>query len=153
MSLPQLVSNPKQFEVIICGNLYGSVLTNIGAGLIGGSGIIAGSNFGFHHSLFEPGCRNTASHIQGKNIANPIAFILTATNMLEHVGGMDTHVNRIRSALHKTIKDKSTLTPDLGGKGTTTGFTNALMYVQCSFFWECSHILILYNYFRRNNME
>lgn len=119
--------NPRQFEVIICGNLYGSILTNIGAGLIGGQGLIAASNFGFKNCLFEPGCRNTAMGIKGMNIANPVAFILTSVNMLEHIGGMDEHVVRIRNALFKTLKNKSVITPDLGGKGTTTEFTRSLI--------------------------
>lgn len=122
----QLVSKPGQFDVIVCGNLYGNILSNVGAAIVGGPGIVPGANFGRQYAVFEPGCRHVGKDIQGRNTANPTALLLSAIHMLRHLG-LDDHANRISYALMKVIKESKVLTPDLGGTHSTTDFTLAVM--------------------------
>lgn len=103
----QLVSRPQQFDVLVTPNLYGSIMANIGAALVGGPGIVPGANIGRvsdmvsnilkdkrtdldfsvkDFALFEPGCRHVAKDIQGQDVANPAAMVLSATMMLRHLG-------------------------------------------------------------------
>lgn len=99
----QLVARPEQFDVMVMPNLYGAIVSNIGAALVGGPGIVPGCNVGRvsiiplclpsvfdvsqkEYALFEPGCRHVASDIMGTNRANPAAMILSATMMLRHLG-------------------------------------------------------------------
>jgi isocitrate dehydrogenase (NAD+) len=99
----QLVAKPSQFDVMVMPNLYGAIVSNIGAALVGGPGIVPGCNVGRvrpnhfslscqtlrplqEYALFEPGCRHVASDIMGTNRANPAAMILSATMMLRHLG-------------------------------------------------------------------
>ena len=98
----QLVARPGQFDVMVMPNLYGAIVSNIGAALVGGPGIVPGCNVGRvsnllfprtsllkclqEYALFEPGCRHVASDIMGTNRANPTAMILSATMMLRHLG-------------------------------------------------------------------
>jgi isocitrate dehydrogenase (NAD+) len=98
----QCVSRPQQFDVMVMPNLYGSVLSNIGAGLVGGPGIVPGCNMGRDVAVFEPGCRHVGLDIKGKDQANPTALILSAAMMLRHVG-LDDHANRISKAVYETI--------------------------------------------------
>lgn len=84
----QLVAKPTQFDVMVMPNLYGAIVSNIGAALVGGPGIVPGCNIGREYALFEPGCRHVASDIQGTNKANPAAMILSATMMLRHLGSV-----------------------------------------------------------------
>ncbi|KAI8620528.1 hypothetical protein BC830DRAFT_1098683 [Chytriomyces sp. MP71] len=118
----QLVSRPSQFDVIVCGNLYGNILSNIGAALIGGPGIVPGANIGKNYAVFEPGCRHVGKAIQGSNTANPTALLLSSIHMLRSLE-LDDHASRISNALHKVLAEGRVLTPDLEGKSSTTDFT------------------------------
>src|ERR1700761_8463769 len=89
----QLVAKPKQFDVMVMPNLYGAIVSNIGAALVGGPGIVPGCNIGRDYAVFEPGCRHVAKDIMGTNKANPAAMILSATMMLRHLG-YDTFISR-----------------------------------------------------------
>lgn len=122
----QLVSKPQQFDVIVCGNLYGNILSNIGAAIVGGPGIVAGANFGRDYAIFEPGCRHVAKDIQGRNSANPTAMIFSALHLLEHVG-LNEHANLINNAVLKTLTEGKVLTRDLKGTSTTTEFTKEII--------------------------
>ncbi|KAJ3326576.1 isocitrate dehydrogenase (NAD(+)) idh1 [Blyttiomyces sp. JEL0837] len=118
----QLVSRPTQFDVIVCGNLYGNILSNIGAALIGGPGLVPGANIGREYAVFEPGCRHVGKDLQGRNTANPTSLILSSIHMLRTLG-LDDHANRISAALLKVIHEGKVLTPDLSGTHSTTDFT------------------------------
>ncbi|KAJ3096671.1 isocitrate dehydrogenase (NAD(+)) idh1 [Phlyctochytrium planicorne] len=118
----QLVSKPTQFDVIVCGNLYGNILSNIGAALVGGPGIVPGANIGREYAVFEPGCRHVGADLQGRNRANPTSLLLSAIHMLRTLG-LEDEATRISQALLKVLKEGKSLTPDLGGNHTTTDFT------------------------------
>jgi isocitrate dehydrogenase (NAD+) len=120
------VSKPSQFDVIVCGNLYGNILSNVGAALVGGPGIVAGANMGRDYAVFEPGCRHVGKDIQGRNTANPTSLIFSSIHMLRHLG-LDEHANSIYNATIKTIQEGRVLTPDVGGSSSTTDFTLAIM--------------------------
>lgn len=122
----QLVSKPQQFDVMVMPNLYGNIVSNVGAGLVGGPGIVPGCNIGREYAMFEPGCRHVGKDIQGRNTANPSAMILSSVMMLRHLG-LDDHANKIANAIAKTIEAGSVRTPDLGGESTTTDFTFAVI--------------------------
>ncbi|KAK9498221.1 hypothetical protein O3M35_004082 [Rhynocoris fuscipes] len=115
----QLVSNPHQFDVMITTNLYGSIVSNVICGLIGGAGLFSGKNYGDHYAIFEPGTRNTGTAIAGKNIANPIAMLNASVDMLEHLGHM-THANILKSAIDTTVNIDKIHTADLGGTAKTS---------------------------------
>ncbi|XP_045481395.1 isocitrate dehydrogenase [NAD] subunit gamma, mitochondrial-like isoform X1 [Harmonia axyridis] len=115
----QLVSSPQQFDVMMMTNLYGSVVSNVACGLIGGAGLLSGRNYGDHYAIFEPGTRNTGTAIAGKNIANPIAMLSASVDMLEHLGHQ-LHADLIRGAMSKTISEDRIHTPDLGGTAKST---------------------------------
>ncbi|GAA5913317.1 isocitrate dehydrogenase (NAD(+)) IDH1 [Sporobolomyces salmoneus] len=122
----QLVNRPQQFDVMVMPNLYGSIVSNIGAALVGGPGIVPGANIGREFALFEPGCRHVAKDIMGQDVANPAAMVLSATMMLRHLG-LDHHANQIASAVYKVIADGKVRTPDMGGNSRTTDFTQAII--------------------------
>ena len=82
----QLVSNPHQFDVMVMPNLYGNIVSNIGAGLVGGAGVCPGRNIGREYVLFEQGARHTGLDLAFQNTANPTAMLLSATLMLRHLG-------------------------------------------------------------------
>ncbi|KAF5283438.1 hypothetical protein FQA39_LY04814 [Lamprigera yunnana] len=115
----QLVSNPHQFDVMIMTNLYGTIVSNVVCGLVGGAGLLSGRNYGDHYAIFEPGTRNTGTAIAGKNVANPIAMINASVDMLDHLGHKQ-HSNIISEAVKRTICDDKLHTPDLGGTATST---------------------------------
>ncbi|KAK0486867.1 hypothetical protein EDD18DRAFT_651588 [Armillaria luteobubalina] len=110
----QLVAKPGQFDVMVMPNLYGAIVSNIGAALVGGPGIVPGCNVGRDYALFEPGCRHVASDIMGTNKANPAAMILSATMMLRHLG-LDSIANNIASATFGVINEGKVRTVDMGG--------------------------------------
>lgn len=122
----QAVSWPQQFDVLVTPNLYGSILSNIGAALVGGPGLVPGANFGREHAVFEPGCRHVGLDIKDKNVANPTAMILSSTMMLRHLG-LNSYADRISNATYKVLAEAKVRTPDLGGKNTTTEFTEAVL--------------------------
>ncbi|XP_012216857.1 isocitrate dehydrogenase [NAD] subunit gamma, mitochondrial [Linepithema humile] len=113
----QLVSNPHQFDVVLTTNLYGAIVSNVVCGLLGGAGLLAGKNYGDHYTIFEPGTRNTGTSIAGKNIANPIAMLNAAVDMLRHLGNKH-HAAIIQNAINKTI-NQGVHTRDLGGTATS----------------------------------
>ena len=121
----QLVMNPNQFEVIVTMNLYGDLLSDLCAGLVGGLGLIPGANVGKDISIFEA-VHGSAPDIAGKNLANPIALILSSAMMLNHMGETDK-AEAIIKAVTKTIYEDKVLTCDLGGKATTNEITEAII--------------------------
>ncbi|TRY64007.1 hypothetical protein TCAL_00781 [Tigriopus californicus] len=114
----QLVSNPWQFDVMILTNLYGTIVSNLICGLIGGPGILSGSNYGPRYAVFEPGTRNTGTKLAGTNTANPCAMLNASVDLLEHLH-LDEHAQLIRSAINKTINEDKVQTVDLGGQATS----------------------------------
>ncbi|KZW04257.1 hypothetical protein EXIGLDRAFT_716246 [Exidia glandulosa HHB12029] len=122
----QLVAKPRQFDVMVMPNLYGAIVSNIGAALVGGPGIVPGCNVGREYALFEPGCRHVAQDLMGTNRANPTAMILSATMMLRHLG-LDTLANSIASATLDVINEGKVRTRDIGGSASTSEFTSAVV--------------------------
>ena len=122
----QCVSRPQQFDVMVMPNLYGGILSNVGAGLVGGPGIVPGCNMGRDVAVFEPGCRHVGLDIKGKDQANPTALILSSSMLLRHLG-LDEHANRISRAVYDVIADPSRRTRDMGGNATTHDFTRAVL--------------------------
>jgi len=122
----QLVAKPKQFDVMVMPNLYGAIVSNIGAALVGGPGVVPGCNVGRDYALFEPGCRHVAKDIMGQDRANPAAMILSATMMLRHLG-LDHIANNIASATFQVLNSGRTRTADMGGSSTTSEFTAAVI--------------------------
>jgi len=122
----QLVARPGQFDVMVMPNLYGAIVSNIGAALVGGPGIVPGCNVGREYALFEPGCRHVAKDLMGTNRANPAAMILSATMMLRHLG-LDSIANSIASSTFDVINYGKVRTADMGGSATTSEFTSAII--------------------------
>jgi len=122
----QLVSNPYQFDVMVMPNLYGNIVDNLGAGLVGGAGVVAGESFSSEVAVFEPGARHTYASMTGRDVANPTAILLAAANMLKHIN-LNFHSELISTAVKNTIKKSDVRTPDVGGYGTRTDFTNAII--------------------------
>jgi len=120
-----LVMDPDRFDVIVCENMFGDILSDQIAGLVGGLGLAPGANIGKDAAIFEA-VHGSAPDIAGKNIANPAALLMGATLMLDHLG-MREPSRRIVAALEGAIRENDTLTPDLGGSGTTESFTEALI--------------------------
>ncbi|KAI0019536.1 isocitrate dehydrogenase subunit 1 [Xylariomycetidae sp. FL0641] len=122
----QCVSRPQQFDVMVMPNLYGGILSNIGAALVGGPGIVPGCNMGRDVAVFEPGCRHVGLDIKGKDQANPTALILSGSMLLRHLG-LDDHANRISKAVYAVIAEGKFRTRDMGGEATTHEFTRAIL--------------------------
>ncbi|CAF1384960.1 unnamed protein product [Adineta steineri] len=122
----QLVNRPTQFDVMVMPNLYGNIVANVCAGLVGGSGFVAGSNYGDHYAIFEQGTRNTGMGIAGKNIANPSGMLFAAANMLKYLG-LKEHCSAIKNAVLTTIEKHKLKTPDIGGTATTTEFIECVL--------------------------
>src|SRR5919106_2793385 len=109
----QLVVDPNQFDVLLLENLYGDIVSDLAAGLVGGLGVVAGANIGEAHALFET-VHGSAPDIKGKNIANPTAIILAAVMMLDYISEAKAAA-RLRAALHAVLTRGERLTADLGG--------------------------------------
>ncbi|MDK6233932.1 isocitrate/isopropylmalate dehydrogenase family protein [Aerococcus sp. UMB10185] len=120
----QLVINPKQFDVIVTENLYGDILSDLMAGLIGGLGLVPGANIGDNLAIFEA-VHGSAPDIAGQGKANPTAMILSACLLLDHIG-QDDCAQRIRQSLDRVLSHKENLTADLGGPASTADFCQAL---------------------------
>jgi isocitrate dehydrogenase (NAD+) len=120
-----LVMDPYRFDVIVTENMFGDILSDQIAGLVGGLGLAPGGNVGRDAAIFEA-VHGSAPDIAHKNIANPSALLLGAIMMLQHLG-MHEHAKRIQAALEATIREGESLTPDLGGSASTTEFTEALL--------------------------
>ncbi len=121
----QLVQNPEKFDVLVLPNLYGDIVSDLTAGLIGGLGVAQGANIGLEAAVFEP-VHGSAPDIKGKNVANPTALLLSAIMMLKYINE-NAYAENIENALFKTLENKDFLTPDLGGKATTQDFTSAVI--------------------------
>src|SRR5580765_3943857 len=121
----QLVMRPEQFDVIVTTNLFGDIISDLCAGLVGGLGLAPGANIGTEAAIFEA-VHGSAPDIAGKGLANPCALLLGAGQMLDHLG-MGDKAKRLRAAIGATIAAKDHTTPDLGGSGTTTTFADALV--------------------------
>jgi len=120
------VSKPQQFDVIVAPNLFGNIATNIGASLIGGPGLISGYSLGPDHAIFEHSGRHEGLDIAGKNQANPVAPLLCASTMLEHLG-LDGYGRRIRGAIDRVLVEQRVLTQDLKGRSGTEEMTQAII--------------------------
>jgi isocitrate dehydrogenase (NAD+) len=119
-----LVMNPNQFDMLVLPNLYGDIVSDLAAGLVGGLGVVPGANIGFESAVFEA-VHGSAPDIAGKNLANPTALLLSAVMMLRHVGETAA-ADRIRGALERVLAAGDVRTRDLGGSATTTEFTAAV---------------------------
>ena len=120
-----LVLKPERYDVIVTTNLFGDILSDLISGLVGGLGLAPGANIGLGGAIFEA-VHGTAPDIAGKGVANPSALILAGCMMLEYMTDGE-RAQRIRTALETTIREKKTVTRDLGGTATTDQFTDAVI--------------------------
>ncbi|RXK68648.1 isocitrate dehydrogenase [Stenotrophomonas sp. MA5] len=120
----QLVMRPEQFDVIVTTNLFGDIISDLCAGLVGGLGLAPGANIGKDAAIFEA-VHGTAPDIAGQGKANPCALLLAAAQMLDHIG-QPQNAERLRKAIVATMEAKDSLTGDLGGTGTTMSFAKAI---------------------------
>ncbi len=121
----QLVLNPWQFDVIVTTNLFGDILSDLAAGLVGGLGMAPGANIGTSAAIFEA-VHGSAPDIAGKGVANPTSLLLAAALMLEHAGLQDEK-RRLEAAVSAVLNQDGVRTGDLGGKATTLAFTEAVV--------------------------
>ena len=121
----KLVLNPWQFDMLVTTNLFGDILSDLVAGLVGGLGMAPGANIGMDAAIFEA-VHGSAPDIAGKGIANPIALMLAAAMMLEHVK-LNDQATRLRKAIDETLNVDKVRTGDLGGTANTKSFTQALV--------------------------
>jgi isocitrate dehydrogenase (NAD+) len=122
-----LVMNPGQFDVLVMPNLYGDIVSDLCAGLVGGLGVVGAANLGPEIGVFEA-VHGSAPDIAGQNIANPTALLLSAILMLRHIDE-DAAADRVMSALTRALSTKETRTRDLGGEATTSSFADAVCRV------------------------
>jgi len=120
----QLVMRPEQFDIIVTTNLFGDIISDLCAGLVGGLGLAPGANIGTDAAIFEA-VHGTAPDIAGQGKANPCALLLGAAQMLDHIGQPEK-ASRLREAIVATLEAKDCLTPDLGGTGNTMSFAKAI---------------------------
>jgi isocitrate dehydrogenase (NAD+) len=120
----QLVQDPTRFDVLVLPNLYGDIVSDLTAGLIGGLGVAQGANIGKDCAVFEP-VHGSAPDIKGQNKANPTALLLSAIEMLKYIGE-NNYAEKIEKALFKTLSEGSK-TADLGGTLSTTEFTDKII--------------------------
>jgi len=120
----QLVMMPEKFDVLVMPNLYGDIVSDLCAGLVGGLGVVGAANLGSEIGVFEA-VHGSAPDIAGKNVANPTALLLSAVMMLRHIDESDA-ADRIMRALARVMTGEGAKTADLGGTATTTQFTAAL---------------------------
>jgi isocitrate dehydrogenase (NAD+) len=121
----QIVLNPQQFDVLLLPNLYGDVMSDLAAGLVGGLGVVPSGNLGDNGAMFEA-VHGTAPDIAGKGLANPTALLLSAILMLDHLGERSA-ARRIEAALEKVYREAQHITKDVGGSATTDQFTDAVI--------------------------
>jgi isocitrate dehydrogenase (NAD+) len=122
----QMVLEPRQYDMLLLTNLYGDIMSDLAAGLVGGLGVVGSANIGDTVALFEA-VHGTAPDIAGKGIANPTALLMSAIMMLDHIREEAT-ARRIDAALHQIYRDGNSLTRDVGGTATTAQFTDALLH-------------------------
>jgi len=121
----QVVINPHQFDMLLLTNLYGDIMSDLAAGLVGGLGVVPSGNMGETVAIFEA-VHGTAPDIAGKGIANPTALLMSAILMLRHVDEMEA-AQRIEDALHRVYREGKLLTRDVGGTASTAEFTAAVI--------------------------
>ncbi len=121
----QMVLNPHQYDMLLLTNLYGDIMSDLAAGLVGGLGVVPSGNIGDSAAIFEA-VHGTAPDIAGRGIANPTALLMSAIMMLEYIGE-ESAARRVESALHKVYRDGKSLTQDVGGAATTSQFTDAVI--------------------------
>jgi len=121
----QLVLNPAQFDILVLTNLYGDIVSDLCAGLVGGLGLVPGANLGEEYAVFEA-VHGSAPDIAGKNVANPLAVIFSSVLMLRHIG-MNEAADTIQSAVWEVTESGKALTRDLGGTASTSEFTDAII--------------------------
>jgi len=122
----QVVLDPKQFDMLLLTNLYGDIMSDLAAGLVGGLGVVPSGNIGESVAIFEA-VHGTAPDIAGKGIANPTALLMSGIMMLDHIGEMDA-ARRVENALHRVYRDGKSLTRDVRGTATTAEFTAAVIH-------------------------
>ena len=121
----QLVQTPEAFDVLVAPNLYGDILSDLCAGLVGGLGMAPGANMGTDAVVFEP-VHGTAPTIAGQNLANPLATVLSGVMMLRHLGEIDA-AGRVEQALLAVLREGERVTPDLGGSAGTLQMADAIV--------------------------
>ena len=121
----QLVSKPQQFDMLLLPNLFGDIVSDLCAGLIGGLGIAAGANIGTRAAVFEA-VHGSAPDIAGKGLANPTAMLLSAVSMLRHLEQLDV-ADRIEASVFKVLQEGKSKTRDLGGSASTQEYTRAVI--------------------------
>lgn len=121
----QLVKDPTQFDVLLLGNLYGDILSDLGAGLVGGLGVVPGANVGESCAVFEA-VHGSAPDIAGKRLANPTAVMLSGAMLLRHLGETEA-AQRVEHAVRGALTDRANHTRDLGGSAGTDAFTRAVI--------------------------
>ncbi|APQ98481.1 isocitrate/isopropylmalate dehydrogenase family protein [Clostridium botulinum] len=121
----KLVLNPEKYDVLVMPNLYGDILSDMAAGLVGGLGLLPGANIGYEGAVFEA-AHGAAPDIAGKNKANPTACILSGAMMLNYIGE-NKKAKKIENAIEKVFVEGKCLTEDLGGSSTTEEFTKAII--------------------------
>jgi isocitrate dehydrogenase (NAD+) len=121
----QLVMRPEQFDLLLMPNLYGDIISDLAAGLVGGLGIVPGANIGEEYAVFEA-VHGSAPDIAGKGIANPTAIMMSGAMMLDYLGELDAAA-RLRGAIEQVYQAGRHLTGDAGGTASTTEFTDAVI--------------------------
>jgi isocitrate dehydrogenase (NAD+) len=120
----RLTREPSSLDVLLLPNLYGDILSDLGAGLVGGLGLVPGANLGWEYAVFEP-VHGSAPDIAGRGLANPIAMILSGAMMLRHLGE-PAAAESVERAVDRVLDDGASRTPDLGGTSTTTEVAEAI---------------------------
>ena len=121
----QLVIRPETFDILLLPNLYGDIVSDLAAGLVGGLGVVPGANMGDRDAVFEA-VHGSAPDIAGKGIANPTALMLSSVLMLIHLGE-PAAAGRLRAAIEQVYAEQKHLTPDVGGSASTKEFTDAVI--------------------------
>ena len=121
----KLVMDPWQFDIIVTTNLFGDIISDLCAGLVGGLGLAPGANIGAEAAMFEA-VHGTAPDIAGQNLANPCALILAAAQMLSHMG-QEAKARKVRLAIHEVLRTRDRVTPDVGGTGSTGSMADAII--------------------------
>jgi len=132
----RLVTNPDSFDVLLLENLYGDIVSDLCAGLVGGLGVVPGANYGVRGAIFEA-VHGTAPDIAGKNIANPVAAVLSGAMLADYLGYPDA-AQQIRAAVGTVLRIGRVLTPDLGGRATTTEMTAAILRAMKAHAADCA---------------
>jgi isocitrate dehydrogenase (NAD+) len=121
----QIVLDPQQFDMLLLTNLYGDIMSDLAAGLVGGLGVVPSGNIGESCAIFEA-VHGTAPDIAGKGISNPTALLMSGIMMLDHIGEMNA-ARRVEGALHRVYREGKSLTRDVRGTATTAEFTAAVI--------------------------